>query len=311
MKIQIGALACLLGVLNLGGDPRRKYDEQRAPDFLFEVRPWESHCSERAGAYRIVGQEPPVRKTRLDHLTFSRNDVPALTVAPGLYSSVRIEGSTRRDWSAQLCAEGNGQDDAEAQSFLAQASMSRSGGLLTTANPPFDHKWNGQGSLYIQAPGDAPIIVSAPFSYIELRDLSGPVRAAASHARASIFNTRGRVEVSAAVIDFMAASGQVLLSAEAEINIKITAQRFAGSLVASGPRPVRLLIPAGFQSSIEAIVNREKDFICRADICSEVKKEKRDGLYVFSFVGEGGLGKPVMQLRSEQSTVVIDNSTGN
>jgi hypothetical protein len=57
----------------------------------------------------------------------------------------------------------------------------------------------------------------------------------------------------------------------------------------------------------QAMVNRPQDFICRADICSKVKRERKNGLYVFTYVGDGSAAPENVHLRSEQATVVIDN----
>lgn len=60
----------------------------------------------------------------------------------------------------------------------------------------------------------------------------------------------------------------------------------------------------------QAVVNRPQDFVCRADFCSKVKKEKKDGLYVFTYTGDGGAAPELVHLRPEQATVVIDTTDG-
>jgi ferric-dicitrate binding protein FerR (iron transport regulator) len=56
-----------------------------------------------------------------------------------------------------------------------------------------------------------------------VRDLAGPVRIAATHARATVLNTCGQVDATAGVVDFAGSRGRVTLSTEAEIDLKIWA----------------------------------------------------------------------------------------
>lgn len=69
-------------------------------------------------------------------------------------------------------------------------------------------------------------------------------------------------------------------------------------------------VPPGFITPFQALVNRPEDFVCRADFCSKVKKEKKNGLYVFTYIGDGGAAPELVHLRSEQATIVIDTTVG-
>jgi len=116
------------------------------------------------------------------------------------------------------------------------------------------------------------------------------------------------VNVSAFVIDFAGSRGIVNLSAETEINLKMTAPQFDGELVAWAQRSVRVLVPPGFSTPFQALVNRPQDFVCRANFCPNVTHEKKDGLYVFTYVGDRNTAAERFHLRSEHSAVVIDTS---
>jgi hypothetical protein len=153
-------------------------------------------------------------------------------------------------------------------------------------------------------------VIHASFTAVEIRDMAGPVRVTATHARAKILDTTGQVDASAFVIDFAGSRGRVNLSAEAEINLKMTAPRFDGTLMAWAQRPLRMRVPPGFITPFQALVNRPEDFVCRADFCSKVKKEKKNGLYVFTYIGDGGAAPELVHLRSEQATIVIDTTVG-
>jgi hypothetical protein len=165
----------------------------------------------------------------------------------------------------------------------------------------------GQGHLVIDAPADAAIVIHASYAAVQIRDMRGWVRAAATHGRATILNTTGQVDAVAFVVDFAGSSGRVTLSAEAEINMRLSTARFDGTLLAWAPRSVRTLVPPGFLTPFRAIVSRRQDFVCRAEFCSQVKREKKGDLYYFTYAGDNSVApEAAMHLRSEQATVVID-----
>lgn len=186
--------------------------------------------------------------------------------------------------------------------------MSRLGSTVSVNSPPLGENGHRRGSLLVDAPADAPVVIHASNSAVQVRDLFGQVRITASHARATILDTTGRVDASAFVIDFAGSRGIVNLGAEAEINLKMTAPRFDGELVAWAQRPVRVLVPTGFSTPFQATVNRPQDFVCRTNFCSKVTQEKKDDLYVFTYIGDGTAPPERFHLRSEHSTVVVDTS---
>jgi hypothetical protein len=144
----------------------------------------------------------------------------ALTVTADPANSVAVAGSERFDWSLRLCAQGAGESEDEARQRLHEISMVRSGGTVSLVAPRQllkDH--TGHGELVVDAPGDAPLVIHVSYAAVQLRDMKGPVRIAATHGRATILDTTGQVDAVAFVIDFSSSRGRVTLSAEAEINM--------------------------------------------------------------------------------------------
>jgi len=66
----------------------------------------------------------------------------------------------------------------------------------------------GRGQLFVDAPADVAIVIDASFAAVHIRDLEGPVRVAAAHARTTILNTTGRVDAIGMVIDFAGSKGE-------------------------------------------------------------------------------------------------------
>ena len=298
---------------------RRKYEVEAAPEFLFERRPIEFECVDwTAGrpttipqgkkAFLVAGNQPPYLLTRSEQLTLARSEVPSLTITADSSNSVAVVGSNRADWFIRFCGEGGGQVEAEARERLQQISMTRLGATISVNSPPLGKSGHRRGSLLVDAPGDAPVVIHASYSAVEVRDMTGPVRVTATHARAKILDTTGRVDASAFVVDFAGSRGTVNLSAD-EINLKVTAPRFDGELLAWAQQPVRVFVPPGFIMPFQALVNRPQDFVCRADFFSKMTQEKKGGLYVFTYTGDGNTAPEAFHLRSEHSTVVVDSST--
>lgn len=294
-------------------DSRRKYELQPAADFLFERTPFGSECADRTpnqrmgpGVRVVLSSGAAYKRTRAETLTLSRADVPALTITADPSNLVEVNGSQRTDWSLRFCAQGEGKTEGEARERQQAVSMNRIGSTVSLNGAALGHPAGTAGQLAVDAPADAPIVVHASFAAVEVRDMTGPVRVTATHGRAKILDTTGKVDANAFVVDFAGSKGEVNLSAEAEINLKLTAPRFEGTLSAWAQRPVRVLVPKGFQTPFQAIVNRPQDFACRTDFCSKVRQEKKDGLYVFTFAGDGSTPEAHVHLRSEQATVVID-----
>ena len=296
------------------------YEAQPAPEFLFERRPFTFECADRSpghdprsgrGAYLSAGNQAPFLVTRSEEATLSLSDVPALAITTDPSQSIWVGGSRRNDWSMRFCAQGEGNSEAEARQRRDQVSMSRLGDTVSLKGPILDEKPQARGSFVLDAPAEAPILIHASYTPVEVRDITGPVRVTATHARASILDTTGQVDVAAFVVDFAGSRGRVSLSAEAEINLKFSSARFDGSLLAWAQRPVRVLVPRGFVTPFRASVRRSQDFICRADLCAKVSQQKKNGLYVFTYLGDAGTAPEFVELYSEQSTVVIDTAKGN
>jgi hypothetical protein len=298
---------------------QREYELQPAPEFLFERRPYELRCADRKPGQRVidgresflvVGNQAPYLLTRLEELRLSRADVPALTVTADPASSVDVAGSSRPDWSLRFCAQGEGAAEDEARESLHQISMARAGGIVSLNGPHLlgaDPRRMSRGSLVVDAPADAPIVIHASYAAVQIRDVTGPVRIAATHGRVTILNTTGQVDATAMVVDFAGSGGRVTLSAEAEINMKLSTARFEGTLLAWAQRSVRTLVPPGFLTPLRAIVNRRQNFVCRAEFRSRVRQERKGDLYYFTYAGDSSVApEAAMHLRSEQATVVID-----
>ena len=291
----------------MGGD---EYERQPAAEFLFQRRPLRrgKQIDPQPGEARlVVGNLPPCRVARHEEHVIRCNGAPTLTVTSDPYNSVTVVGGSGPDWSVLFSAEGHGQTEAEADERLRRCALTVTGSTLELTGPGLYEGHDTRSELLVEAPRDAGVVIHGSYAAVEVRDLTGPVRIAATHARATILDTSGQVDATAGCVDFAGSCGRITLSAEAEINLKITAPEFHGTLVAWGQRSVRMLVPPEFSTPVEAVVGSRDDFVCRAQWRSKVKQSRLGELYVFTYGGSADdRSREGLHLRSEASTVVID-----
>jgi hypothetical protein len=314
--ICLGLFAWLVVVKVIAADSMRNYERQSAPEFLFEQPPLTFQCADRPqplppgykGPYMMFSSPnmAPYARTRAETMNLPLAEVPALTIASESSGFIRVAGADQDASALKFCAIGEGDSVAEARQFLDQVSMNRVGSLITLKAEE-RARTGGHGDLWAQFPRDAPLTVHT-IGAVEIRDVSGPVRISAAGGRVTILHTTGIVDADGEIVDFAGASGQVMLKSFSEIDIKLTGPRFLGNLSAYGQREVRVLVPHGFQSPVEVMVDEKKDFVCRADFCSGMKQRRYGGAYIFKkYAKSEDVALDHVFFRSDHSTVVIDN----
>jgi hypothetical protein len=290
---------------------RKDYERQPAPEFLFERRPlrrWPPATPEPGEACLVVGNQPAHRVTRHEERLIPRGDASILTVTSDPNNSIAVVAGRGPDWKLSFWAEGGGHTEAQADQRLQNCLLSVTGTTVSLSRHDGIQELDAHSELLVEADRDAGVVIHGSYAAAEVRDLAGPVWIAATHARATVLNTTGQVDATAGVVDFAGSCGRVTLSAEAEVNLKIAAPEFNGTILAWAQRSVRMLVPAGFNTPFKAIVGSRDDFVCRADFRSRVKQTRQGTLYVYTYNLSADGAPARVHLRSEASTVVIDQS---
>jgi hypothetical protein len=293
-----------------------EYELQPSPAFLFERRIL-NHRGEvdQQGpkAVLVAANGRPHGVTRRAERILRRGQASILTITSDPGNSVVVLGGGAPDWSIFFTAQAFGRTEAEAERNARRRSLQMSGTHIAVFGPGLnERRHDTTGELVVEAPSDSGIVIHGSFASAEVRDLNGPVHIAATHARATVLGTGGRVDVVAGCVDFAGATGQVTLTAEMEINLKITAREFGGTLLAWAQRSVRMLVPQECTTSVEVMVASRDKFVCRAHWASKINHRRQGDLHVFTFgVNPDRIAPAALHLRSEQSTVVIDPGGGN
>lgn len=289
------------------------YELRPAQDFLFERRSLNHGRTGGSGPHEsgsivVSGNRPPCRVTHREEHIIRKGEASVLTITSDPGNSIVVVGGRSRDWSVFFRTEGFGQSEVEAAAKARLRSLAITGRTVALTAPElFDRGHDATAELVVEAPADSGVVMHGMCAPAEVRDMSGPVRIAAVHARATILDTTGRVDVTAGCVDFAGACGQVSLTAELEINLKMRGSSFDGRLAAWAQRSVRLLIPRDFWTPVQVTVSSRDRFVCRAGICSKMEHTRQGELHLFA----GGMDNAdpdrfCLRLRSESSTVVID-----
>jgi len=307
--VALGEVPALLQSLGCRPPRIRKYNFEPAASFLFDARPMSTPCdriSPTLPRVEIVG--PPIAPAvchRAEELSLSTTEMPALAIDAGNQTDVSIIGSEADLYKVRFCAQAGGSDQNDARVSLDKIALNHTGRLLEVRTPQYSRERPVNAWLRIEASRRRAVTVKGTYSYMEVFGIDAPVHISTTHARIKLLDVSGEVEAASSVgiIDFAGDRGQIQLQADGEIgeiNLKPTAARFRGTLDASAEVAIRVLLPPGFESPFEAIVDRPELFVCRAALAPQVRRHSRGGAVVFSY----GSGDPVLRLRSHGALVI-------
>ena len=303
-SVALVAIAVLQGCSANSG---RKYGLEPAPQWLFVQDHTPTPCEPRTGLHVFVSSpnRPAHIIRRADRMTISRAELPVLSmhVAP---STLEISSVNSDEYSVQVCAEAGAATENDAQSLLDEVRLTLDDKMVSLSTPKFVQGQRSDVIVQVQAPQEAPITINGEYAAMRVIGMHAPVHVSTTHARVTLLDTTGDVDATAAefgVVDFSGERGNVRLDSAWEINLNFTVQKFDGSLNAKAANGIRVLLPPGFSSALEAIVPHRTDFACRADICDRVSFHKRDGKFAFTL----GSGDAALHFISQAGPVVIDS----
>lgn len=243
--------------------------------------------------------------TREEEFAFSRSEIAELVLDVGPHTSVDVTAEDRDTCLLRLRTQAGGASEHEAREALDRIRLVRDGKRFALPWPYYVKVAKCRSDLTVLAPPDLAVTICATYAGAEVYGIEAPVGIWATHGSVRILDTTGNVRASAQEggIHFSGERGQVRLDGD-QISLRITATRFHGALEASARGAVRLLLPAGFVSPLEAVVKNDASFVCRADIRSKISRREGHGGVVFSY----GYGEPAIRLLSLTEGVLIYNS---
>lgn len=291
----------------------RDHTFDSAPLFLFEARQMTMACDPipPGNGARLMGRSrgvvnAPFASQRSEQMAFSAMGMPALALDVD-QTRVSIKGTDADAYDVRFCVQARGPGENEARQLLEHVTLARTNELLKIRKPEYSRDHPTDAWLRIAAPRHRAITVNGNYSYTEIFGMDASVRIVTTHARVKLVGVAGDVTATAhlGVIDFAGDSGRIRLNADGEIgniNLKLIAPRFDGTLEATAEVAIRVLLSPAFQSSFEALVDSPERFVCRGAIAPHVRRHDREGRVVFAY----GPGNPALRF-SSHGVLVIDS----
>ncbi len=112
------------------------------------------------------GGSLPKIYTHLEELSLPVAKVPALTITADISEMVNVTGGTHDNWSLGFCAQDQEVQEEEAQPKLKQFSMTRVGDVISLRGPEFFNSNGSYGTLAVDAPRYAPIVVHGSWAAV-------------------------------------------------------------------------------------------------------------------------------------------------
>ena len=205
----------------------------------------------------------------------------------------------------EMEAHAEGPDEKSCLRMLARIKMEAKANRVRLFNAPHSTNQHCQTQFSLLGPRERAVRVRGVYSAISVADLTNGADIETTQARITIENVRPFVKarVDQGIIDYSVHHGSATLFAGWNLNLKFEAQELMGNLEATSEGAVRVLIPRGFTSCFEADVARTAEFVCRAEIASQIVEHRKGKRTIYKF----GEGKPAIRLKSLKGPVVIDN----
>jgi hypothetical protein len=290
--------------------PRRRAF-QRAPEIVFNrsrvgLAPSDSGIQAAEGPRLQVMPVPRHTERLARHFEYSPSELAALNIDLAPTALVSITGSDSRSYLVDLVSEASCDDVQQARALLERVSLTREGGTLVLRNPPPDLPGvRCRSFLDILTPAGQGVVLTGGYSIVQFFAIRAPVTVVTSHCSLSFFDNSGAIDAissNGGSIALVGTEGRARLDADLDINLKVTATTFRGTLEAIANGTVRLLIPSAFTTGIEAQVRSNSLFVCRSGIRSQFRRSRHGGMRTFGF----GEGRPQLRLVSRHGSVVID-----
>jgi len=219
--------------------------------------------------------------TAEETITLSRSEAPELRAKMPSGSGIHVVGSDRSDYSITACKAA-----ADAKT-LEGLSLSHQGGQLSVQGARGDD-WVVY--LLVKAPRGAALDLEAENGPIDLRDLSGTIRARTENGPLTVANCAGDIAASTqnGPISFSGGGHNVDLRAQnGPLSVKLEGKSWeGGSLTAKTQNgPLDLVLSQGFASGVQVEATGHSPFSCRARACGGAARTWDDDARSIHFGG--------------------------
>ena len=236
---------------------------------------------------------------------FGRAEAPVLTMHLEAQGGMSLVGGDGNDYEVTACLAAGAEDDAAAARDLGRIEVGFDHGRLSTGGPE-----DGEWLVYflVRVPDGASLDLRSRNEPIDLRDITGRIRARTTNGPVSLDRCSGDIEVAAenGPVSVVAGGGrQRLTLANGPLALELEGSRWEGEGIDAdvGNGPVSLKIPERYQSGVSLEMSEHAPLSCRSG-CEGEWGPGHGRRLVF-----GGAASPVIRISSGNGPVDVDSGS--
>jgi hypothetical protein len=294
-----------LGVLLLGG--ALAAPPAFASDHNVSIHTEDDTPLERCDQVRVIfGPKSHPRPTARAERSFTlkRSETRSLEMHVQGPAGMALRGSTGSDYAVTACLMASGSTDERAQAALDEVQVAFDAGRLTMSGPAGDD-WLVY--FLVQVPEDATLDLQADNGPIDLRGISGSIRARTHNGPLALDGCEGEIDVAAenGPVSLRAGAGRQHVSVvNGPLAIELRGTRWDGEGIEADATngPLSLTIPDRYESGVSLKMSGNSPVHCTAG-CEGAWQPGRPQNLLF------GSSRPVIHITTQNGPVEIDSGT--
>jgi hypothetical protein len=237
--------------------------------------------------------------------TLAQGATPQLVIHLEESGGMSFTGWDRNEYGITACLAAGARNESRATEVLHQIGIALDEGRVSVRGPD-QEDW--MVYFIVRVPNDAVLDLASINSPIELRDVSGRIKARVENGPISLADCRGEVDVQAENGPVSVQSGggrQRLRVHNGPLEIALEGQRWDGEGIDAHAEngPVSLKFPDDYQSGVRLEMSGNSPLQCRSAGCYDRIGDEGDGPRRIDF----GSSRPVIRVSAQNGPVDIES----
>jgi hypothetical protein len=251
-------------------------------------------------------QKSPLPMARAEkRFTLPKSATPLLELHLTEHGGMSILGGDGDDYAVTACLVAGARSEDAAAALLGDLTVGLDGGRLAVDGPE-DSDWIVY--LIVRAPKGAALDLLAVNAPIDLRDVSGRIKARTENGPISLARCTGNIDVEArnGPVSLQAGGGrQRLQVANGPLAITLEGRRWEGEGIDARAEngPVSIKFPESFESGVRVTMSEHSPLMCNSGECEYMGHQGPGGSRSLDF----GTTRPIIRVSAGNGPVQIDN----
>jgi hypothetical protein len=254
---------------------------------------------------RFGGTRSPLPMARAEkRFVLPKSSTPLLELHLTEHGGMSIVGGDGDDYAVTACLVAGARSESVAAEILDDVTIDLDGGRLAVEGPD-DSDWIAY--LIVRAPKGAALDLLAVNAPIDLRDVSGRIKARTENGPISLARCTGTIDVEArnGPVSMQAGGGrQRLQVANGPLAITLEGRRWDGEGIEARADngPVSLKFPETYESGVRVTMSGHSPLVCSGG-CEHFGHQLPGGSRSLDF----GSSRPIIRISAGNGPVQIDN----